>query len=175
MRRMLATTDIAGLKGWLQNSGIEILDSNNPYEVLRYKFGDSIVSVFVNKRGSLTWISPAQQHYHDYRAGQPAPVVRARRLNRGERQYLLNVLLARDGDNCFFCGFRMIERITEADDQMTIEHLVPRSQVGHDRAENCCLAHSACNSFMGDRSLVEKLKLRDDLGEHFVRETHLRD
>lgn len=66
-------------------------------------------------------------------------------------------ILLRDGRECFYCGYEM-----ELDD-ITLEHLIPRSKGGKTSPENIVLAHSYCNNKAGTLCLDEKLALRGQI------------
>jgi 5-methylcytosine-specific restriction endonuclease McrA len=65
-------------------------------------------------------------------------------------------LLARDGDECWFCGDPL------GDDQ-TIEHLVPKSAGGRNALANYALAHAKCNHDAADLPLIQKVEMRTRL------------
>lgn len=62
-------------------------------------------------------------------------------------------LLQRDGSDCWFCG-------RDLGDDITIEHLVPRSKGGVNHLDNYALAHAKCNQDAADKTLVEKIDMR---------------
>jgi len=55
-------------------------------------------------------------------------------------------LFKRDRNTCQFCGIR------PKNDELTIDHVVPRSQGGQTTWENCVLACYKCNSKKADRT-----------------------
>lgn len=70
-------------------------------------------------------------------------------------------LFLRDGNLCFYCH----EPITY--ENATVEHLLSRSLGGNNRKENLCLACGPCNSRAGDKSIVEKIRLRENLAKQY--------
>lgn len=58
-------------------------------------------------------------------------------------------LFRRDGYQCQYCGCK------PKTSELTIDHIVPRSQDGHSSWENCVLACMKCNSRKGDKSPAE--------------------
>ena len=62
-------------------------------------------------------------------------------------------ILIRDGIGCFYCGEPM--------QNPTLEHLVNKCDGGKNNRGNLVLAHLECNQFVGNASLITKLKLRD--------------
>jgi hypothetical protein len=55
-------------------------------------------------------------------------------------------LYKRDNLTCQYCGVR------PGTPELTIDHVVPRSQGGQTTWENCCLACVECNSYKADRT-----------------------
>lgn len=82
-----------------------------------------------------------------WNAGVAAP-------RRPKRPPEVAALLKRDGDRCFLCRQALGEDIT-------VEHLVPRTAGGPNHMANKALAHQACNLRMGHLSLMEKIALRE--------------
>lgn len=70
-------------------------------------------------------------------------------------------LLERDGDHCWFCGLKM-------GDDVTIEHLVPKSAGGRNMLANYALAHAACNHRAANLPLVEKIEMRQKMRSPFA-------
>lgn len=60
----------------------------------------------------------------------------------------------RDGSRCFFC-------LEPLGDDVTQEHLVPRSSGGPDHLSNKFLAHGKCNHRAGNLSAPEKIRIRE--------------
>src|SRR5215510_9549764 len=54
-------------------------------------------------------------------------------------------LIERDGPSCVWCGRELWRR------DLTLEHVVPRSQGGHATPENALVACRACNRRRGSR------------------------
>jgi 5-methylcytosine-specific restriction endonuclease McrA len=55
-------------------------------------------------------------------------------------------VLFRDGHTCQYCGSK---------EDMTIDHVRPKSKGGKSTFENCVAACKPCNNYKGDRSLEE--------------------
>lgn len=66
------------------------------------------------------------------------------------------LVLARDGNLCFYCGQPL-------GDDVTMEHLIPTSQGGPNTIHNLVACHAACNLQAGPKSLLQKLAIRDAL------------
>ena len=83
----------------------------------------------------------------------PIPKDRKWRRSRSDlRVYLMD----RDGMECWFCGLGL-------GCDSSIEHLIAKSKGGPDIPDNMCLAHEACNNAAGNRDLVAKIKLREEM------------
>ena len=89
----------------------------------------------------------------------PAPrAKKVRRIPSLRRKNVVARLLARDGNDCWYCGDELVEGPST-----TIEHVVSRSNGGGNRIENLVLAHHRCNTLAGDRPVTEKLELRAEM------------
>lgn len=78
-------------------------------------------------------------------------------MNRAEisrNDGLRQTLLERDGDDCWLCGDPL-------GDDITFEHLIPRSVRGSSHSVNLALAHEACNVLLGNKPLAEKIAMRE--------------
>ena len=130
--------------------GAEVLAPTNEWEIMRFKTRYGVGVVYTTARGARTWNAAAKQareHISKQAAGTLAPVtVRGRRNGRGT----VNRIIARDGDECFFCRAPL-------DDDITVEHLVPIAHGGPNHISNLFLAHSACNQMAGHMSAPEKI------------------
>lgn len=145
-------------EAWLLSGGAEKLASTNPYELVRWRDPVGVRVLYRNAKGRITANGDAAVCVSDYLAGRPYPW-RQRRgvaLFYGQRRQLVEAVLDRDGDDCFFCGRPM-------GDDVTIEHLVPKNSGGPDHAANIVLAHRACNHAAGHLHVVGKIGLRDAL------------
>ena len=138
----------------VSEAGGEILSPTNPYEVMRFKTRHGVGVVYQNGRGKRTWNQEAQavrEHFDTQKKGSLAPVaVKGRRKGAGT----VNALLARDGDNCFFCRLPL-------NDDITVEHLVSVAHGGPNHISNLFLAHAECNQKAGHLSAPEKIAIRE--------------
>lgn len=78
------------------------------------------------------------------------------KVKRGNRQKTVVRLLARDGNDCWYCAKPLGEDIT-------LEHLTPLALGGSWADDNLALAHKGCNKAAGHLTRFEKEKLRDEL------------
>lgn len=76
-------------------------------------------------------------------------------------------LRERDGDLCFYCWrpmrfvFELVGGCSWAAPNVSIEHLVERSQGGGSEIENLTLAHGRCNSSLAGMTKAAKLVVRE--------------
>ena len=166
-----AQFDVANFAAWLAKSGAEIGIPCNPYEVIRYRAHDgghraATHIVYRRENGSLTWTGKSQSHYIQFMTGAAMWPDKPRDPNapflityptaaakKAMGTITREKLLARDGDECWFCGLPMGE-------DCTIEHLVPKAKGGRNMAANYALAHRRCNNDAADLPLVKKIEMR---------------
>jgi hypothetical protein len=71
-------------------------------------------------------------------------------------------LRARDGDLCWLCSKHMdFNAKPNSAKAWSIEHLLCKTFGGSDRLENLVLCHPCCNHILANRSLKDKIKLRE--------------
>ncbi|HEY6662558.1 MAG TPA: hypothetical protein VIZ66_06510 [Sphingomicrobium sp.] len=71
-------------------------------------------------------------------------------------------LRARDGDLCWLCSKHMdFEAEPNSPNAWSIEHLLCKTFDGPDRLENLVLCHPRCNRILANRSLKDKIRLRE--------------
>ncbi len=141
---------LAAFEKELKAAGAEVLGPTNPYEVLRFKTKHGVGVVYKGKRGE-TWNAEAlaAREHLAKRKGSLAPVaLKGRRNNRAS----VTAILARDGDNCFFCRKPL-------DGDLTVEHLVAVAHGGPNHISNKFLAHTECNNRAGHLSAPEKINI----------------
>lgn len=167
-RNQFKTADFAA---WLAANGAEVGTPTNPYEVIRYRAYDggnraATHIVYAKESGLLTFTAASKSHYTQFLTGsqiyptkrQATPPQKNREAIEGpsKASKLRAKLLERDGDECWFCGHTMGEDIT-------VEHLVPKSKGGRNMLANYSLAHAACNHRAADMPLIQKIELRASL------------
>jgi hypothetical protein len=158
----------AKFAAWLAKNGAEVGTPTNGYEVIRYRayaLGSTKAVthiVYAKENGLLTFSGVTRDHYAAFLAGHDFPGMFVSKLDKPhipadskkDRKRLL--LVERDGSDCWFCGKPLGE-------DMTIEHLVPRSKGGVNHLDNYVLAHQACNALAADKHLAAKMDLRASL------------
>lgn len=146
---------------------VEILAPTNEYELLRFRCKWGIGLVYRNKRGVESWNEVARQAESTLQPNiinlSPAPPVRRNRRRNGR----VTTLLHRDGADCFYCRGKLAP--TVPDDlrpggpfATTQEHVASVAIGGPNHLDNTVLAHSVCNQLVGDRPVIEKVKLREN-------------
>lgn len=83
---------------------------------------------------------------------------------------LLEMLFARDGDSCVWCG----RALTSADRLATLDHVLPRSAGGCDHTDNFVVACAACNRRRGNCDAEEFLAQCLGSAHHQVNERAVR-
>ena len=162
---------VADFAAWLAKQGAEVGIPTNPYEVIRYRAYHANSQrplthiVYSKDNGLLNFQGASAEHYRTFLSGKtlkgafvskfdPAEPVKSDRMKEGFASKMRRKLLARDGDECWFCGDPM-------GNDCTLEHLVPRSKGGANKADNYALAHKQCNADAGNRPLVDKIAMRE--------------
>lgn len=141
---------------WISLCGGEVLNPLTMWEVMRVKALGQTHVVYCNKKGNETWPDSLASWFKKFNNGKHIDLaykIKSRGNTRAYRKAIFN----RDGPRCFFCDKIM------PDDDITVEHLISVNSGGKNHINNMALAHSACNNKAGHMSLVEKVKLRDEL------------
>ncbi|MCF8533864.1 MAG: HNH endonuclease [Reyranella sp.] len=148
-------------KAFLTARGAEVLVETNQYEVVRFRVGGTVHILYRSARGMYRPVGdqmlPAFQSFCN--GGHWKPVGRKKRSDGQKRTVLIRTLLERDGDDCFYCGVPL-------GDDISLEDLCPIAAGGPHVVANLALAHKLCNNQAGHLSVVEKVKLRDQLRGH---------
>jgi 5-methylcytosine-specific restriction endonuclease McrA len=82
------------------------------------------------------------------------PIPNGPQRNPGAPITAMEAAYQRDGADCFYCG-------TPLGADATCEHLLARAHGGQTHPANVALAHEDCNREAGDKSIAEKIELRD--------------
>jgi hypothetical protein len=71
-------------------------------------------------------------------------------------------LRSRDGVRCWLCDRPMdFDAVPNSKKAPTFEHLIAKCRGGPDTVENLVLCHRGCNKQLGDRPLVDKIRMRE--------------
>lgn len=77
-------------------------------------------------------------------------------INKADRLQL------RDGDLCWLCDEPIdFDAVPNSKKALTFEHLIAQSRGGQGTLDNLVLCHPGCNKHLGDRPLVDKIRMRD--------------
>lgn len=135
--------------------GALVLPLTSQYEVLRVKtcYGTGIV--YRNGAGKETWPEDLSRIRASYLKGV-AIALSPSAKSRAKRGPQIVRLRNRDGDNCWYCDTEF-----ETEDCTTIEHLCPKAHGGPNHISNLVLACESCNLEAGNKSVSEKVTLRE--------------
>lgn len=86
---------------------------------------------------------------------------------RGLKREKRDRIFRRDGWACCYCGRSVITKALKLED-LTLDHIKPRSKGGSDEYNNLCTACRDCNQIKGDRTL-KQLKLKRETKRKFTR------
>lgn len=140
--------NIEKFKTWLVARGCEILPITNDYEALRFK-GSQIGVLYTSGRVNSPYTGRAITCFQTGKGWDGAPVKTGRYAGYRKQK---EALLHRDGDTCFYCSKSL-------GDDITVEHLIALSCGGKNELSNMVLAHLQCNQAVGNKPIVEKVKI----------------
>lgn len=174
--KTLDKLDEAGFNIWLRRYGVHIYRASpNSACVIRFEvrrrgglaspgaiwtYGGAIEfqgCALLNYALFLMRGKPALDPKNTYRFEEPYILYNPNSSSGGtlrKKRSFRQKILARDGNLCFYCGVEM------PNDDITLEHLIPRSMGGKTTPENIVLAHAYCNNRAGILCYDEKLALR---------------
>ncbi len=151
------SSDLSVFKAWLIKRGAIIEPPTSEWELLRVRscFGTHVI--YQNKKGGQTWPKELKFLHADFLSKKDVRLSPDQK-GRVKLRHTISQLAKRDGLWCWFCELPFPD--TDADD-ITIEHLVPKSHGGPDHASNLVLACEICNLAAGNLSVAEKVAIRD--------------
>ncbi len=154
---MVTASDIkkasAKFSAFLTERGAEVLKPTNEWELVRFNCAAGVSIVYGNARGGTTFTGASLAAWNAYRSGGAWSAGVAKK--RKKRSPVVQTLLDRDGDRCFYCWKAM-----SATDQ-SVEHIVPVAHGGPNHISNLALAHRHCNAAAGHLSAMEKIRRRE--------------
>lgn len=140
---------------WLGERGAQVQAATSEWELLRFKANRKTSIVYRNSAGALTFTGEAESAWKSYlSAGSWRGCDSTKRSKKTSTE--VRSLLARDGEFCFLCG-----RALESD--ITVEHLVAVAHGGPNHLSNKALMHRLCNERVNHLSVVEKVRIRDEI------------
>lgn len=143
--------DIHKFEKYLLNNGMEILPITNEYENIRFKG----IEVGVLYKSGKTSGYYADLILNSFKKRVPVPVKYGKKPSTGRKPGYKKeklALLKRDGNNCFYCGKRLM-------DDITLEHIIPLVAGGKNMLGNMVLAHEQCNQEAGNLPVYKKMEL----------------
>lgn len=152
----------ADFAAYLAASGAEIGTPTNVYEVIRYKAfwqgGKKAIThiVYAKENGLLTYTGGSADHYRAFQSAGSIEVDESR-VRRKALGHLRPKLVARDGDECWYCAGGLDA------EPSNVEHLINVSDGGTNALANLVMAHVGCNTKAGNMPLARKLELRAEL------------
>jgi len=151
----MSSSRLNKFKAYIEKRGAEVLESNAPYEVVRFKIYGELNIIYRNKWGNLTFSGDqCKQAYVKWKDGKNwTPPNRKRQQLTSRKLKIAN----RDGLVCFFCGLTV-----KSVNDLTVEHLLSFKHGGTDNINNLALACEKCNVAVGHKSITEKIKYRDE-------------
>lgn len=158
MRPLRAESGLKGFVAWLTSGGAEIMATTNEWEILRYRAQGEIHVVYRNKTGRIAASSQSVvDAWVAYTTQKPwRAVPKNKKGISKKRGRMIDALISRDGDACFYCG-------KELNEDISLEHFVSRTHGGPNHLSNMALAHRACNMAANHLSVVEKVALKEKM------------
>lgn len=158
METDLAHQKLNKFKTYIEKRGAVIGESNNPYEIIRFKIYGDLQIIYKKASGVLTFSGTESENaYRKWKAGKNWTPPNRKRQQLSSRKLKL---AQRDGMCCFFCGkpYPNVQLLT-------IEHLLSFKHGGTDNINNLALAcgreGNRCNEKLGHLSITQKILLRD--------------
>lgn len=169
-------------EAWLLARGATLLPPHI-WEVLRYKYKGYTNIIYHKATGQLTYVGGVGYDMKEFVKGDVLPYkeqssppvwvkpdrpvkIRPNKpsrhsINKTKRGTVIFRLIERDGSTCWFCDKPLGDDITK-------EHLHPRSKGGTSALENLVLAHKSCNQMAGHMPVEMKYALRKHLREQHL-------
>jgi 5-methylcytosine-specific restriction endonuclease McrA len=121
------------LKTLLLNSGYEVLSFINERKAFKLLFKDK-VEVIASWNNKVKWINGYIDH--------PSVLILKDNVRRNFIRYTFSrsALIKRDNSTCQYCGKKLLPS------QITVDHIIPKSQGGPTSFINCVVSCFPCNS-----------------------------
>lgn len=148
---------IADFKKWLVECGAIIEPPTNSYEILRVRTCHGVHVAYRKDNGRETWPHALSILRDSCQAGNRqnlSPDLK----ERIKLRHTIAAIIERDGCECWFSGQAFSG---PEDEQITIEHLCPRSHGGPNHLSNLVIATREWNQRAGNLSVAEKVRMRD--------------
>lgn len=143
------------LNTFLIAGGAVILETTNEYEVTRFRTDNGVNVIYSSRKRGITCVGPdAAEAYDKFNKDNVWQMVRRKDK---ERKKIQTAILERDGPCCFFCGKETVEG-----EDRSIEHILSIAHGGNNNKANLTIACIPCNQAVGDMTVVEKIKYREE-------------
>lgn len=145
--------DVDKFKKFLDDSGADVKNITNEYEVVRFKVAGTTSIIYRDKTGKISSMTGLAQDAH-------IAFINNRRWypEKGKRRPMSPYkakLIKRHGERCFFHGEYL------SSDDLTVEHIVEVSRGGPNNIHNLCLVCKPCNLAVLELTAAEKMLFRD--------------
>lgn len=140
---------------YLLAAGADVLPVTNCWEVARFRTSTATSVVYQNAKGRVTY-SDAQAHEAFSAYSEKRQWSAIEKVERVRRKTVEELLIERDGENCFFCNC-----LFDTGTRPTLEHLLSIKHGGCNHLSNLVLACKPCNEAAGSLPIIEKVKLRE--------------
>jgi CRISPR/Cas system Type II protein with McrA/HNH and RuvC-like nuclease domain len=148
-------TKFKSLDDYLDKIGAEKFPPRNQWEYSRFKAKGYTCVVYINKKGRHNFSNKvAREVYEAYEQGIVINVQTTKRKYDLKKKF--KAKLWRRDKRCFY-SFKKLPF-----DELTIEHLIPLSKGGKNNIDNLVLCSKEENAKMGNKSLLEKLRYREE-------------
>ena len=140
-------------RAFLTERGAEVLKPTSEWELIRFNCAAGVAIVYTDARGRTTFTGESLAAWNAFctsGAWSAGTAVKRKKLSP-----VIQTLLDRDGDSCFYCWKTM-----DSTDQ-SVEHIVPVAHGGPNHISNLALAHRRCNAAAGHLSAMEKILRRE--------------
>ena len=154
---MVVASDVkhvaAKFRAFLTERGAEVLKPTSEWELIRFNCAAGVAIVYTDARGRTTFTGESLAAWNAFcsSGAWKAGVAKTRK----KRSPVVQTLLDRDGDCCFYCW-----KVMEPTDQ-SVEHLVPVVHGGPNHISKLALAHRHCNAAARHLSAMEKIRRRE--------------
>ena len=136
-------------KTYVEKCGVQFLEPTNEYELIRFNAKNGIGIVYQSRRG-YTLTGSAILAYEFFKRNKRW--VAGYNYQSFERPEVIEKLIERDGDCCFYCASKL-----ESDS--TVEHILSKAHGGNDNEANLCLVHRQCNRSADCLPITEKIRM----------------
>ena len=143
----------AKFRAFLAERGAEVLKPTSEWELIRFNCAAGVAIVYTDARGRTTFTGESLAAWNAFCASSAWSAGTASK--RKKLSPVVQTLLDRDGDRCFYCWKAM-----DSTDQ-GVEHIVPVAHGGPNHISNLALAHRRCNAAAGHLSAMEKILRRE--------------